>query len=247
MRIDRLARTAVAMGAVGTNTAVHASAAIAAGLVLGPDHDLVSWIYRDYARLTLLACGARCVSQGTEALETGRRYVFVSNHQSHLDALAILSVLPRHGVRFVAKEELGRIPLFGHSLRATGNVFVGRHDTRSDVERLEQVVAERMGVCVLFFAEGTRSADGKLRAFKKGAAVFALKSGLPLVPIGVHGSFEILPPGFEVKGSGTIGISFGRPIETAGRKLEERETLTRALHAKVDRLIAKSRALAARS
>jgi 1-acyl-sn-glycerol-3-phosphate acyltransferase len=246
--IERVLRSAVAMGLVGADTAVHASAAIAAGVVLGPDHDLVSWIYRDYAKLALLACGARLVSQGEDALELGRRYVFVSNHQSHLDALAILASLPRHGLRFVAKEELGQIPLFGHALRVTGNVFVGRHDTRTDVERLdEHAAAQRERASVLFFAEGTRSTDGRLRSFKKGAAVFALKSGLPVVPIGVHGSFEILPPGFEVKRPGTVAVSIGDPIETEDRKVDERESLTYALHAAVARQIDAARALAARS
>jgi 1-acyl-sn-glycerol-3-phosphate acyltransferase len=244
--IERLVRTAVASGVVAADTMFHATAAIAAGVTLGPTHDVVSWLYRDYARVALAGCGARLVCAGEPGLEAGQRYVFVSNHQSHLDPMAILASLPRHGVRFVAKQELGRVPLFGQALRATGSVFVARDDTRGDVGRLDEhgmTLVKR--ISVLFFAEGGRSTDGSLRPFKKGAAVFAIKTGMPLVPIGVHGSFEILPPGYEVKRAGSIGVSIGKPIETLGRSLDERDALTQALHDAVAQRIEEAGALAA--
>lgn len=245
--IERLVRTAVAMGVVAADTAFHATAAISAGVTLGPTHDVVSWLYRDYARFALAGCGARLVCSGEEGLEAGRHYVFVSNHQSHLDPMAILASLPRHGVRFVAKQELGRIPLFGQALRATGSVFVARSDTKGDVGRLdEHGMALVRAVSVLFFAEGSRGKDGKLRPFKKGAAVFALKTGMPLVPIGVHGSFEILPPGWMVKRPGTIGVSIGKPLEIRGRTLDDRDTITQMLHDAVAEQIERAAALAAR-
>lgn len=243
--IDRIARSVLANGLVVIDTLVHAPAAIAAGMLLGPTHDGVSWIYRDYARFALLACGAQLVSRGEERLDPARRYVFVANHVSHLDAMAILAALPRHGLRFVAKEELGNLPLFGQALRSTGTVFVGRSDTKTDIGRLDRdgktLVSD---ISVLFFAEGSRSIDGKLRAFKKGAAMFALKFGLPLVPIGVHGSFDILPPGFEVRPGGPIGVSIGEPMETDGRTVEDRERITEELRAAVAARIEEARALA---
>lgn len=243
--LGRIARTTVAYGVVLADTLVHASAAIAAGAVLGPTHDAVSWIYRDYARIALAACGARLVSDGEAGLEEGRHYVFVANHESHLDPLAILVALPRHGIRFVAKQELARLPLFGAALRTTGNVFVQRSDTKGDVGRLDhEGVALAKDISVLFFAEGTRSSDGKLRPFKKGAAVFALKNGLPLLPIGVAGAFEILPRGYVVKRGGTIGVSIGEPIETDGRTLADRDALTTALRGAVAERIEHARTLA---
>ncbi len=242
--IDRVVRTTFASAVVAADTLVLATAAMAAGAALGPTHDLVSRIYRDFARVALLGCGARLVCVGEEQLEAERPYVLVSNHQSHLDSMAILASLPRHGVRFVAKEELGRIPLFGHALRATGSVFVARTDTRADVGRLDERGAALVKrVCVVFFAEGTRSTDGRLHPFKKGAAAFALKNRMPLVPIGVHGSYEILPPGWEVKRSGTVAVSIGKPIETAGRNLDERESLTETLRSCVAERIAEAREL----
>lgn len=245
MNLETGVRSAVAFGVVVADTLVCAPSAIAASMLLGPGHAAVSRIYRDFAQIALRGFGAAVRSVGAESLDPGRRYVFVSNHQSHLDALAILSSLPGHPVRFVAKEELGRIPLFGHALRATGNVFVARADTGRDVHALDDAQRQLLdAVSVLFFAEGTRSENGALGPFKKGAAVFALKAGLPLVPIGVHGSHAIYPRGVEVKRGGTIGVAFGDPIETEGRSLDERETITAELRSEVAALIERSRALA---
>jgi 1-acyl-sn-glycerol-3-phosphate acyltransferase len=99
-------------------------------------------------------------------------------------------------------------------------------------------------VSVLFFAEGTRSPTGELREFKRGAAAFALKSGLPLVPIGVHGSFDIYARGFEVKRGGPIGVAIGDPIESGGQPLGDRDALTATLRDAVVKQLAHARRLA---
>jgi len=237
-------RSAVAAGVVAGDTLVHAPAAIAAGLALGPDHEAVSWLYRDFARVALLGCGASVRVRGEEQLDARRRYVLVSNHSSHLDAMAILVALRRHGVRFVAKEELGRIPLFGAALRATGNVFVTRHDTRGDVARLRDASrTSGRGASVLFFPEGTRSETGELGRFKKGAAAFALRSRLALVPMGVHGTHDILPRGLEVRRGGEVGVCIGKPIVTRGRRFDQRDALTEQLRVEVAALVDGARRL----
>jgi 1-acyl-sn-glycerol-3-phosphate acyltransferase len=233
------------MGTVALDTLFFAPSAIAVALVVGPTHPLVSRLYRGFAGVALAGCGARVCSQGEPALDARERYVFVSNHSSHLDALAILISLPRHGLRFIAKDELGRVPLFGAALRATGNVFVARSDTQRDVQALDAARDELLRhISVLFFAEGHRSETGELGPFKKGAAVFALKTGLPLVPIGVQGAFEVYSRGYEVKRGGTIGVSFGRPIEIKGRALEERDEVTEELRQAVIEQISRARELA---
>ena len=245
MRLESLLRSAVAGWAVAADTLVVAPTAIAAGVALGPTHGLVNRCYQEFARVALLGFGARVATNGDAHLERDARYVFVSNHTSHLDALAILRALERHPVRFVAKQELGRIPLFGAALRATGNVFVQRSDTRRDVSALDAAGRELLdSISVLFFAEGTRSHNGALGPFKRGAAAFALKAGLALVPIGVHGSADIYARGLEVKRAGTIGVVVGEPVDVAGRSLEDRDALTGELHDAVEALIEEARALA---
>ncbi|HYB13604.1 MAG TPA: lysophospholipid acyltransferase family protein [Myxococcota bacterium] len=247
MTIWEQARSTLAMGTVALDTLVFAPSAIAAALALGPTHPLVSRFYRDFARVALAGCGARVRSRGEPGLDARERYVFVSNHSSQLDALAILVSLPRHGLRFVAKDELGRVPLFGAALRATGNVFVARSDTQRDVQALDAARDELLShISVLFFAEGHRSETGALGPFKKGAAVFALKTGLPLVPVGVHGAFEIHSRGYAVKAGGTIGVSIGAPIEVKGRAVEERDAVTQELRHAVIEQINRARELAPR-
>ena len=245
MTLERLLRSAVAGGAVAADTLVVAPTAIAAGMALGPTHGLVNRCYREFARVALLGFGARVATNGDAHLDPAARYVFVSNHASHLDPLAILRALERHPVRFVAKQELGRIPLFGAALRATGNVFVQRNDTRRDVSALDTAGRELLdSISVLFFAEGTRSRTGALGPFKRGAAACAVKAGLPLVPIGVYGSADIYARGLEVKRAGTIGVAVGAPLDVAGRSLEDRDALTGSLRAAVQALIEQARALA---
>lgn len=245
MNAGGVLRTGLALVTVVGDTLVFAPAAIALGALLGPTHALVNGCYREFARFALLGFRARVVTNGDEHLDVRRRYVFVSNHSSHLDAPAILRALARHPVRFVAKVELGRVPLFGPALRVTGNVMVSRADTRGDVGKLERAQRELLeSVSVLFFAEGTRSLTGELGAFKRGAAVFALRSGLPLVAIGVHGSRDIYARGFEVNHGGAIGVAVGEPIEIAGRGLEDRDALTAELRDAVAAQMRRARELA---
>lgn len=227
-------RSALAIGAVTADTLWAAPAAVVASAIFGGTSPVVDQIYREYARIMLLACGAELRTCGEDLLEEDGRFVFVSNHSSNLDAMAILAALPRHGLRFVAKRQLGAIPLFGAALRWSGNVFVDRTDTKHDLGALQDAQRELLRhISVLFFAEGTRSPDGQLGRFKKGAAAFALRAQLPIVPIGVAGTFEILPRGLEVGAGRPVGVSFGRPISTVGRDFEERDALTQEVRAAV--------------
>lgn len=245
MTPETLLRSAVAATAVAWDTLLVAPAAIGLGALLGPTHPAVSRCYREYARLALLGCGARVATNGDAHLPADEHFVVVANHQSHLDAPAILRALPRHAVRFVAKRELAEIPLFGAALRATGNVIVTRSDRETDVARLEAAKDEiRQHVSLLFFAEGTRSADGELRPFKRGAAAFALRTGLRPLPVGVWGSGAILPPGREVRRGGCIGVAVGEPLAIAGRRPEERGALTEELRRAAAAVVERARALA---
>jgi len=219
---------------------------ILVALFTGPTAPAIHGFYQAFARVVLWGFGARVRVAGLEQLEPGARYVIVSNHQSHLDPLALVVAFRAHPLRFVAKHELARVPIFGQALRASGTVFVTRSDTRTDVGRIEEARPERLAhVSVLFFAEGTRSRTGELGPFKKGAAVFGAKTGLPLLPVGVAGSSEILPRGFRVLRRGPIGVSVGRPIPTRSRSVEERDALTAELRAAVAAEIERARRLAA--
>lgn len=239
-----LLRTAAALAVVVLDTAIFASGVILGAPLLGATHPFVNGCYRSWARGVLLGCGVRLRTQGEEQLDPAARYVFVANHLSDLDPPAIIASLPRHALRFVAKRELASIPLFGRALRATGNVVISRSDTQGDLARLDEKRPILEHVSVLFFAEGTRSRTGELGPFKRGAAAFALKTGMALVPVGVHGTFEILPRGARLRRWGTVAVCFGAPVPVEGRGLGERGPLTELLRERVREQLARARELA---
>ena len=204
---------------------------------------VIHGFYQAFNRVVLWAFRVKLEVVGLERLELGRRYVVVPNHQSLLDVPALVCAFREHPLRFVAKQELGSIPIFGRALKRSGTVFVTRSDTKTDLERMHRARAELLKhVSVLFFAEGTRSHTGELGAFKKGAAVFGVQTGLPIVPVGIAGSYEILPRGLRVRTpGGRIALSVGAPIETAGRSVEERELLTEEVRSAVAKEIEHAR------
>jgi 1-acyl-sn-glycerol-3-phosphate acyltransferase len=205
-------------------------------------------IIRFWARTLLIAAAVRVEAQGLENLPPSC-CVFVSNHQSNFDVLVILAQIRRH-LRFVAKTELYRIPIFGMALRAAGNIEVDRTGGERDRKKLEEsIAAVRERVSILFFAEGTRSASGELRPFKKGAALLAVQAQVPLVPIAVAGTGEILPKkSIWIRGGRRALLMVGKPLSTVGLTIEDRDRLTQLAHNEVQSMLTSANAaLASRS
>ena len=177
-------------------------------------------------------------------LDPDRSYVFVSNHTSNLDVPAIVSVVD-HPLRFIAKQELARIPIFGWAARRMGHVFIDRKDrggaTRAIRGRMERGLR---GASLFFFAEGTRAVRDELLPFKKGAAVAALEMGLDCVPICVAGARAVLKPkGFSLFQPGRIAVVFGAPLPTATHALDRRDQLVAAQRDAVQVALEEARAL----
>lgn len=194
-----------------------------------------------WARSVLDAAGVRSAVYGLERIPEGH-VVFVCNHQSHYDALVFLAHVRKH-TRWVAKRELFRIPIFGGAMRRVGNIPVERSGSQKDRSRLSEAVqAVRERVSVMFFAEGTRSPDGQLRPFKKGAAMLAIQAGVPVVPVAVSGTRLILPKGGRaVRWGQRVALVVGEPISTEGLQVQDRDALTRRLEAAVAGLYAEAR------
>lgn len=180
---------------------------------------------RRWARGILRAAGVEVRVEGLRLLEPDRSYVFMSNHQSHFDVLALLHALP-FDLRAVAKRELARIPLFGWALAAAGFIFVDRSNRERAIASLRRAGdILRAGRSILVFAEGTRSPDGSLLPFKKGGFMMALETGAPVVPVAVSGSREVLPKHSLALRRGTIRVRVLPSIETAGRGAQGRDAL----------------------
>ena len=157
--------------------------------------------------------------------------IFASNHESALDILAVVAALPRT-VRFVAKRELFRIPVFGWYLALGGHVRVDRSDHDRAVASLTE--ASRMvraGTSLIVFPEGTRSRDGRVHPFKKGPFVIAVEAGSPVVPIAVSGAGAINPKGRIEVHPGTLHVSIGTAVHP--RDFPDRTALLREVRRRI--------------
>jgi 1-acyl-sn-glycerol-3-phosphate acyltransferase len=165
-----------------------------------------------------VAAGVRLTVEGADLIPGDRPLFFMGNHQSNFDIVALFQAVP---IRFnwLAKEELFRIPVFGHSIRAAGYVPINRGNGRDSHKSLGKAARlVRQGTSIAIFPEGTHSNDGSLLPFKKGGFILAAKAGVPIVPFTICGSKEINPPdNFFMLRPGVIRVKFSPPIEAGAQ------------------------------
>lgn len=190
---------------------------------------------RAWGRWSLFGAGLPMEVQGLERVPPGRPVVFAANHSSLFDILVLYAVLPG-SARFVAKQELARIPFFGSALLRSGNVVIDRSHPRAAQEAYRRA-AEMMiarGVSAIVFPEGTRSRTGDLLPFKSMPFTLAILAGVPVVPVYVHNTFQILPKGAWLLRRLPIRVRIGDPIMTAGRTLDDRDAVRDAARGAID-------------
>ncbi|GAB4373298.1 MAG: lysophospholipid acyltransferase family protein [Deltaproteobacteria bacterium] len=174
-------------------------------------------VSKSYSRIALSLFGIRLAMRGRDRVDPARPYIFMSNHVSHADSPALALTIP-HPLHWVFKKELGKIPVFGWVLRSGGQVMVDRSSPEKAREALAEAMAGLSGNnSILIYPEGTRSRDGNLQPFKKGGFWMAVSSGLPIVPVRVLGSHEIVAARTLRVRPGTITVEILHPIETAGK------------------------------
>lgn len=164
---------------------------------------------------------------GLENIEPGRQYVFMVNHQSNVDIPVLVQSLAGFQLRWIAKRELLRVPLFGWAMWATKHITVDRSDPLDAVKSLERA-KERLaaGISIVVFPEGTRSRDGRLLPFKKGGFLLAAQTRTKIVPVTIRGSANVLPAGGWRLRPGTIEVFVGKPIATDGFRAGKLRALT---------------------
>jgi len=165
-----------------------------------------------WSNVIFLVCGVKLKIKYVERCRGKGMGIFVANHSSHMDipAMFLASPVPLY---FIAKKELSKVPFMGWYMRLVGMIFIDR----SDKDKAYQSIAKageliKKGRTVMTFPEGTRSKDGKLGSFKRGSFILAKEAKIPIFPVGIKGSYEIIQPGkFKIK-SGTIEVIFGEAI-----------------------------------
>jgi 1-acyl-sn-glycerol-3-phosphate acyltransferase len=191
---------------------------------------------RTWARGVCWASGLRLETEGTQPLAGARRYVYMANHQSLFDIPVLLATLPGE-TRFLAKQSLFKIPIFGWAMRAGGFVPVDRKDRSSARESFASAI-ERLqeGISVLIFPEEQRSLDGRLLPFQRGGFLLALKSELPIVPVGLEGTLDVQHRRSFLIRPGRVRVRYGEPVEVAGASVRDIGRLAESVRQRVGEL-----------
>lgn len=162
--------------------------------------------------------------------------VIMSNHRSHLDGPILLCTLPLR-FAFIIKRSLALIPFWGWAVSALGYISIDRHDRTDSLSGMKRAAkAVQKGRSVLVFPEGTRSKTGDFLPFKKGGVVLAIEAQVPILPVAIAGTYEILPSGRLTAEPGRVFINIGKLISTAGLTYEDRNGLLARVEAEVHAL-----------
>ena len=181
----------------------------------------------NWSALVLRMFNVKVEEIGYEKIKPDQPYIFASNHSSLFDIPILFTALKCDYV-IIYKRELEKIPIFGWILKYSPFIAIDRGDPRNAKASIDTALATlgKKGSLIIF-PEGTRSGDGVLGTFKRGAFMLASRSAKPIVPVTVVGSFQIMPARtFRIKG-GNIKVIFENPIENKGElsKLEEKEMM----------------------
>lgn len=165
------------------------------------------------ASLGVKAAGIRVRLEGLENVQPGVRYIFLSNHVSNLDPPILLPRIPGKTSVFL-KRELMKIPLLGTAMRMGKFIPVSRGNSREEAKQSVDAAADALnsGLHITVFPEGTRSADGSLLPFKKGAFFLAEETGAPIIPVVISGTERMMPKGSQRIKPGEAYIRFLAPI-----------------------------------
>jgi len=201
----------------GVTATIVAVAMIAVTVLFNDSSRFIDQIIRGWSRVWLIASGTRLEIEGDDNIDPNRSYVVVANHLSTLDIMACLLAVPLP-IRFLAKKELFRVPVLAQGMRMVGIIEVDREARgaiHTEVNRQSRELIEK-GRSLIIYAEGTRPRNGVMKRFKKGAFTMAISTGLPVLPLSIHGSYEAWRPGTPIVRGGLIRIVLDKPVETEG-------------------------------
>src|SRR5216110_1893558 len=216
------------------SSVIHSTGVLAAALlgVKRRPGGVYDWGTSDWSRQLLRAAGTPVQVEGLDRIPDGP-VVYASNHSSMFDIWALAATLPG-SVRMVAKQELARITLLGRAMVTAGHLTIDRaHPARAleAYRRAAEVI--RSGTSALLFPEGTRSRTGELLPFKNAPFGLAIAAQVPVVPVYVGNTFEIMPKGRFFLRPRPIRLVIGEPISTAGMTVERRQELRDRVHAAI--------------
>src|ERR1043165_678929 len=194
-------------------------------------------IIRVWARALVRAAGIDLRTERMETVDRAQRYILVANHYSYFDIPAIIAAVPQP-IRFMAKISLFKIPIFGWALGRAGFIPIDRKNRRTAVKSFD-LAAERIrkGNTIVVFPEEGRSRNRQMRPFQRGGFLLALKSELPILPLAIDGTWDVLRVGATRITPAPVTIKVGEPIATAGRSVREKEKLAEQSRGQIERML----------
>jgi 1-acyl-sn-glycerol-3-phosphate acyltransferase len=183
-------------------------------LITGNENMIYSPV-RFFVRLGLALVNVRVEVTGLERLDPDQTYIFTPNHQSLIEVPLFVTYLGRNPA-YLGKKEIFKYPIFGYGIGLIGVVPVDRSNSPAAVESAKLATENlRRGKSYVVYPEGTRSKDGRLLPFKKGAFMMAIDAGVPVVPVTISGATKIMPKGQVKVFPSTVRITIHEPISTA--------------------------------
>ena len=178
-----------------------------------------------WAKILLLITNTKVEIIGRENILKGKPQIFMANHQSDFDILIALGHIPGQ-FRWIAKKELFHIPIFGAAMKNAGYIEIDRHNHEKAMQSLDEAALRiREGKSVMSFPEGTRSRNGEIKDFKQGIFHLAIKSGVPIVPISIIGSGQIMPKRSLKITPGKVKLVIDKPVDVTSYNTENRHEL----------------------
>lgn len=191
---------------------------------------------RGWSRTLAWGAGIDVRVESTDAARAVPAAIFMANHTSAADIIVLFIALARD-VRFVAKKELFWVPFLGWSMWLAGFIPVDRENKEKAREAFDEIGKKlRKGVSILVFPEGTRSRNGRLGAFKKAGFLLAMRTGLPIVPVGISGARAVLGADGVLIRRGTIAVRVGDPVPPDGYDFARRAEYVEKVRAEIARL-----------
>ena len=221
------------------STLVVASTAIILAFIKVDDRFVNGPLLKHWSSFALWLAAAKVTVKGKENIPSlDGSYIVVMNHQSNMDIPVLINSMPLQ-LRFIGKIELRKIPIFGTGLIRGGHFLIDRKDHEKAMAGIQEAgqVLQQQGLSVVFAPEGTRSPDGQLLPFKKGAFVMAIETGIPLLPVTIDGSTRSLPKGSLWAKRTGITVTIHEPIPTSSLVYEDRTELTEKVKGIMERTL----------
>ena len=188
---------------------------------------------RFWAGAIVWAAGIDLRSENIERSDRNQRYIIVANHYSYFDIPCIFVAIPQP-IRFMAKVSLFKIPIFGWSIGRAGFIPIDRKNRRTAVKSFELAVERiRKGNTVVVFPEEGRSRERTMREFQRGGFLLALRSGLPILPVAIDGTFDVYSANAWKVTPGPVTVRVGTPIPTEGLTVRDKERLLNESRAQI--------------